>query len=83
MSREPKRRFTSRGPWSKRHLIAASLEIYVPSDMQALAASALPVGPNWQYEPKWDGFRCLALRDHKRIDLLSKSGKALMYARNH
>ncbi len=45
--------------------------------MEALPASDLPTGPNWQYEPKWDGFRCLAFRDRKRIDLMSKSAKPL------
>ena len=34
-------------------------------------------GPDWQYEPKWDGFRCLAFRDGDHIDLESKSGKPL------
>ena len=45
--------------------------------MEALSASELPSGPDWQYEPKWDGFRCLAFRDGKRVDLLSKAGKPL------
>jgi ATP-dependent DNA ligase len=45
--------------------------------MEALPASELPAGPEWQYEPKWDGFRCLAFRDHERIDLMSKSSKPL------
>jgi hypothetical protein len=37
-----------------------------------LPMEALPVaGPQWQYEPKWDGFRCLAVRDGKRVDLMS------------
>ena len=45
--------------------------------MEAAPAARLPVGPRWQYEPKWDGFRCLAFRDGKRVDLQSKSGKAL------
>jgi ATP-dependent DNA ligase len=45
--------------------------------MEALPASELPVGPEWQYEPKWDGFRCLAFRDQKKIELQSKSGKPL------
>ena len=45
--------------------------------MEAKPASELPTGPNWQYEPKWDGFRCVAFRDGKRIDLISKSGKPL------
>ncbi len=47
------------------------------SPMEAAPATSLPVGPQWQYEPKWDGFRCLAFRDKKRIDLQSKSGKPL------
>jgi ATP-dependent DNA ligase len=45
--------------------------------MEAAPATVLPVGPQWQYEPKWDGFRCLAFRDKKKIDLQSKSGKLL------
>ena len=45
--------------------------------MEALPATELPTGHEWQYEPKWDGFRCLAFRDHKRIDLQSKSAKPL------
>jgi ATP-dependent DNA ligase len=45
--------------------------------MEAMPAAQLPSGPEWQYEPKWDGFRCLAFRDRKRIDLLSKAGKPL------
>src|SRR6202165_2638202 len=45
--------------------------------MEAMPASELPAGPEWQYEPKWDGFRCLAFRDGKRVDLQSKAGKPL------
>jgi ATP-dependent DNA ligase len=45
--------------------------------MEAQPANELPEGTNWQYEPKWDGFRCLAFRDGKRVDLMSKSGKPL------
>jgi ATP-dependent DNA ligase len=45
--------------------------------MEALPATELPVGPEWQYEPKWDGFRCLAFRDRDRVTLMSKSGKPL------
>jgi ATP-dependent DNA ligase len=48
---------------------------YAP--MEALPAAELPEGPEWQYEPKWDGFRCLAFRDGEQIDLQSKSGKPL------
>jgi len=31
--------------------------------MEARQEAELPRGPGWQYEPKWDGFRCLAIRD--------------------
>ena len=48
---------------------------YAP--MEAQPATDLPSGPNWQYEPKWDGFRCVAFRDADHIDLESKSGKPL------
>lgn len=45
--------------------------------MEARAATELPSGPEWQYEPKWDGFRCLVFRDGKRVELMSKSAKPL------
>src|SRR5450432_2121377 len=48
---------------------------YAP--MEAEPATDLPSGPEWQYEPKWDGFRCIAFRDGARVDLQSKSGKPL------
>jgi ATP-dependent DNA ligase len=49
----------------------------VPAPMEALLAAELPEGKGWQYEPKWDGFRCLAWRDDAEITLTSKSGKPL------
>ncbi|HEX2113503.1 MAG TPA: ATP-dependent DNA ligase [Alphaproteobacteria bacterium] len=45
--------------------------------MEAQTVDALPDGPGWQYEPKWDGFRCLVHRNGKRIELRSKSGTLL------
>jgi len=45
--------------------------------MEALLAAELPEGKGWQYEPKWDGFRCLARRDTDEVTLTSKSGKPL------
>jgi ATP-dependent DNA ligase len=49
----------------------------VPAPMEALLAAELPDGGGWQYEPKWDGFRCLARRDGDELTLTSKSGKPL------
>ena len=45
--------------------------------MEAVSAEALPSGTGWQFEPKWDGFRCLAYRDGSRFALMGKSGKPL------
>lgn len=45
--------------------------------MEALLVADIPAGDNWEYEPKWDGFRCLAFRDGKKIELQSKSGQPL------
>jgi ATP-dependent DNA ligase len=46
---------------------------YAP--MEAKLVGSLPSGPEWQYEPKFDGFRCLAFKDDGEVDLRSKSGQ--------
>jgi ATP-dependent DNA ligase len=45
--------------------------------MEAVVVDALPEGPGWRYEPKWDGFRCLAFKDGASVHLQSKAGKPL------
>ncbi|MDB4899894.1 MAG: dependent ligase [Gemmatimonadetes bacterium] len=45
--------------------------------MEAKLVDELPTGDDWQYEPKWDGFRCIAFRDGDKVDLMSKAGKPL------
>jgi ATP-dependent DNA ligase len=45
--------------------------------MEAKGVAALPEGVDWVYEPKWDGFRCLALKDGNDVVLQGKSGKPL------
>ena len=45
--------------------------------MEAEAVDELPAGPGWQYEPKYDGFRCLAHRRGGRVHLQSKNQKPL------
>ena len=45
--------------------------------MEAKLVPSLPEGPQWQYEPKWDGFRCLAFKESSRVALRSKSGQPL------
>jgi len=45
--------------------------------MEAKLVTELPEEPGWQFEPKWDGFRCLAFRAGREVDLRAKSGKPL------
>ena len=45
--------------------------------MEARSVDEIPVGDEWQYEPKWDGFRCLAFRDGDKVFLQSKAGQPL------
>lgn len=45
--------------------------------MEARQTEKIPADNGWQYEPKWDGFRCLAFRDRDNIYLQSKAGQPL------
>jgi ATP-dependent DNA ligase len=45
--------------------------------MEARSVEEIPAGHGWQYEPKWDGFRCIAFRDGQKIYLQSKAGQPL------
>jgi ATP-dependent DNA ligase len=45
--------------------------------MEARLVDDLPAEPGWQFEPKWDGFRCLAFRAGNEVELRAKSGKPL------
>src|SRR5215472_9576639 len=45
--------------------------------MEAKLVDEIPRGGNWQYEPKWDGFRCLAFRKRDQVILQSKAGQPL------
>lgn len=54
------------------------LPIAIPyPPMGANPAAEIPEGAGWQYEPKWDGFRCLAFRDGDEVELQSKAGNPL------
>jgi ATP-dependent DNA ligase len=45
--------------------------------MEARSADDLPQEPGWRFEPKWDGFRCLAVKAKGEVALFAKSGKPL------
>ena len=57
-----------------------SLGLPIPlpfAPMEAKSVEAIPTGDGWQYEPKWDGFRCLAFRNGPQVALQSKAGQPL------
>lgn len=56
---------------------ASEAETSPIESMEALLVSAFPEGDGWQFEPKWDGFRCLAFKEGGAVRLFAKSGKAL------
>ncbi len=45
--------------------------------MEAKSVDEIPRGDDWLYEPKWDGFRCVAFRDGDVVHLQSKAGQPL------
>ena len=47
------------------------------SPMEAKLVDNVPADPGWRFEPKWDGFRCLAFRAGDEVELKAKSGKPL------
>src|SRR5438270_13226409 len=48
---------------------------YPPAEAKSVAS--LPHESGWLYEPKWDGFRCLAFRQSDEVILQSKAGQPL------
>lgn len=48
---------------------------YPPAE--AKSVDEIPAGEGWLYEPKWDGFRCLAFRQGSNVQLQSKAGQPL------
>lgn len=48
---------------------------YPPAE--AKSVDSLPHESGWLYEPKWDGFRCLAFRQGDEVVLQSKAGQPL------
>jgi ATP-dependent DNA ligase len=52
-----------------------SVSHFAPMELRSVAT--IPDGPQWLYEPKWDGFRCIAHRDGDSVELVSKNGQPL------
>ncbi len=45
--------------------------------MEAEPADEIPSSSGWHYEPKWDGFRCIAFRDGREVEIESKATQSL------
>jgi ATP-dependent DNA ligase len=59
---------------------SALAELGIPislEPMEAQPVAELPTGTGWQFEPKWDGFRCVAFRARGEVEIKAKSGKSL------
>lgn len=60
------------------HRKKASLPVRAPIlPMLSKRIEKLPVGSEWIYEPKWDGFRTIVFREGKEILIQSREGKSL------
>src|SRR5215510_12361650 len=55
----------------------AALDPRTLAPMETRLVDEFPSGPGWQFEPKWDGFRCLASRNGRNVTMAAKSGKTL------
>lgn len=45
--------------------------------LSAISEHGIPKGEDWEYEPKWDGFRTLVFRDGEEVALLSRGGRPM------
>ena len=72
-------RIVHRVPLAQPYQVSAMVMVLHPPvlPMEARPVDSPPKGENWLYEPKWDGFRCLAFRDQDEVYLQSKSGQPL------
>src|SRR5467141_508713 len=56
------------------------MKLPIPRDMEPMLSAPqdeLPTGADWEYEPKWDGFRTLVFRDGDEVELISRGAKPM------
>jgi len=56
------------------------MKLPIPIDMEPMLSApmdGIPKGDNWEYEPKWDGFRTLVFRDGDEVALISRGGRSM------
>jgi hypothetical protein len=69
---------------ANRHLKRRTIRQNIPAPefvppMKATPVTALPEGPEWIYEVKWDGYRALAAKHGEDVQLLSLKNKNLAW----
>jgi ATP-dependent DNA ligase len=73
---QPPGRGFAHNSFKKGHAMTLPVPTELPP-MESRAVDSIPEGELWAYEPKWDGFRCIAFRDGDDILLQSKAGQPL------
>src|SRR5438552_4606435 len=56
------------------------MKVPIPRDMEPMLSAPqddLPTGADWEYEPKWDGFRTLVFRDGDEVELVSRGARPM------
>ena len=51
-----------------------------PVAMEPILGTTLPTGPDWRWQVKWDGIRCLSRVDGDGVRLWSRRGRAMEWA---
>ena len=78
MKRHSSPRASAAGQLQERSFPNLALPFRIPfPPMEATKSDQLPPGDDWQFEPKWDGFRCLVFRKEQDIVMQSKAGQSL------
>jgi ATP-dependent DNA ligase len=61
-------------------MVRGGVKLPVPRDMEPMLSApdgGIPKGADWEYEPKWDGFRTLVFRDGDEVELMSRGARPM------
>ena len=56
------------------------MKLPIARDMEPMLSApngGIPKGGDWEYEPKWDGFRTLVFRDGDEVELVSRGARPM------
>ncbi len=74
----PPRRYPSSGRLTAGEIVSPAGPNVPFPPQEALLVDDIPTGPNWWYEPKWDGFRGVFENDGGALGLWSRNGRPLL-----